>query len=468
MKSPIALGIMPNSQESRAKYKYKNAVTAVEEFNRSYGIVLVNGKTFAVSKIKNALGQIHPQMTRTSELATYYANQTVKVSEGTTRLLVDFWLKSPYRRTYQDINFEPIGGMTACAELPEEDVFNLYQGLAFTPKEGVCNLIRRHIHEVWCGSDKEKAKYVLYWLATMFQHPEKQAGTALVLASSEGTGKNIILDMIAELFGIHGVVLSGSDEIIGRFNNRLGTAIFVFCNEAVWGGDAKSQGKLKSLITDPVLNIEQKYMPVFTVKNCTHLVFASNSDWVVPVGLDDRRFFMLEVSKHRKGDLEYFKNLAKEISNGGAEAFAYYLLNLGVEKFDPANMPKGSSGIKLDNKMRSADTVTRWWYGCLHDGEINLLSYKMEWEDEKVIVRYNDLYQAYESALDRRAYKESKPVFTKKLKNVVPSWKIVTKRCGGNDRERYVRIAQLQYCRESFSEFIAQKVDWPVKPEAAL
>jgi hypothetical protein len=458
MKSPITLGI---TQDVQAEHNQKCADAAVEEFNQHYGIVLATGKTFAVSKMKNALDQIHPQMTRTSELATYYANQTVKVSEGTTRLLVDFWLKSPLRRTYKELVFEPVGGMTASAELPEGEKFNLYQGLTLMPAKGNYPLILKHIHEIWCESDSKKTKYVLSWLAMMFQYPEKQAGTALVLASGEGTGKNIILDMIAKMFGIHGVVLSSSDEIVGRFNNRLGTAIFVFCNEAVWGGDAKSQGKLKSLITDPVLNIEQKYIPIITVKNCTHLVFASNNDWVVPVGLDDRRFFVLDVSELRKGDTEYFKNLAYEISNGGAEGFAYYLLNLGVEKFDPARMPKGSSDLKLDNKMRSTDTVTRWWHGCLHDGEIGDLHYEGDWGTGEISVNYNYLYSAYESTLGGRAHKETKPAFTKKLKNLNPSWRIIQKRCGRNKRMRFVQIAQLQDCRDSFSERIVQIIDWP-------
>jgi hypothetical protein len=53
-------------------------------------------------------------------------------------------------------------------------------------------------------------------------------------------------------------------------------------------------------MTDPTIIIEGKGRDAVPVDHCRHLIVSSNEDWAVPMDLDDRRFFVLNVSSHRK------------------------------------------------------------------------------------------------------------------------------------------------------------------------
>ncbi|MFB1490763.1 MAG: primase-helicase family protein [Thiocapsa sp. C3-sup] len=214
----------------------------------------------------------------------------------------------------------------------------------------------------------------MFWLARMFQKPQERGHTVIVLKFGEGTGKNIIIDILVRAFGDHASLAVKSDDLVGKFNDHLATSVLVFANEAVWGGSKDQEGVLKSLITDEDLPVERKYVPKYRVRNCVHLIMASNNDWVAPVGLDDRRFLILDVSEHRKGDTAYFKRLAEHIDNGGQEAFIDHLLKLDIGDFNPRTLPDMGldQRTKRDAKVRGFDSLTQWWLHCLQTGEILL------------------------------------------------------------------------------------------------
>jgi len=56
------------------------------------------------------------------------------------------------------------------------------------------------------------------------------------------------------------------------------------------GGDVPNVGILKALITEETLAIEYKGKDVVHIKNHVRLLIATNRDWAVPAGLEERRF----------------------------------------------------------------------------------------------------------------------------------------------------------------------------------
>lgn len=239
------------------------------------------------------------------------------------------WLNWPGRRTFLAVVFEPSPTcQPSTTELPTGREYNLWMGFAIRTKAGECQKILNHIFVVWCCGNQAFYDYILRWLAYMIQHPDRMAETAIVLKSGQGTGKNILVDMIRRYFGLHGIMVTNPDHVFGRFNGHLALCVFVHLNEAVWGNDKKQEGVLKALITDESQLLEKKYMDAIPVKNCKHLLITSNNAWCAPLDLDDRRFFVLDISEEKKGDFNYFKALNQEIENGGDAAFFHYLMNL--------------------------------------------------------------------------------------------------------------------------------------------
>ena len=448
---------------------------------------MIEGKAAIVYRERDA--SVDCFMTRLADLKSikdFYLDQQVPVVERQRkkwvvkhRNLVDVWLKWPKCRKYKQLVFRPEPRLVAGElGLPDGDVLNLYQGLAVQPKQGDCSRMRDHLLHVICGGNQELYGYVMKWLARMFQQPDRPGETALVLQSGQGTGKNIVIDPLVRAFGGHGMILTRAEDLTGRFNDHLGTAVCVFLNEALWGGVKGQEGALKALITDERMMTERKRIDKRPVRNHVHVIVASNNEWAVPIDLDDRRFVVLEVSEARKGDHAYFEGLAEESQRGGTEALIHHLLHLDISDFNPRELPKtGPQEAKLLAKIRGLDSVGQWWFGCLESGQITtdlgygatmVASGTEAWEEGPITVTVDRLYRSYvESMHSTRRHASSKPEFGKQLRKLVGEGfrtaRIEAKPPAGDGKATCSRayvLPSLPECREVLEERMGQPGLW--------
>jgi Family of unknown function (DUF5906) len=194
------------------------------------------------------------------------------------------WLQHPDRRQFiNGVTFDPSGRS-------EPGTLNLWQGFAVKPVPGDWSLMREHIFEVICDRDEIRYSYLISWLARMVQNPAAQGEVAVVMKGGEGTGKGTLAKAVLHLLGQHGLAISNARHLTGNFNAHLHDCIFLFADEAFFAGDKQHVGVPKSLITEPYLTIEGKYQNAIQTPNFLHLMMASNEEWVIPAGLDARRF----------------------------------------------------------------------------------------------------------------------------------------------------------------------------------
>ncbi len=305
-----------------------------------------------------------------SAFRDYYCNSKVTLYDedgyATKTDAGSYWLTSRHRRTLRGIVFDPTNSVSG-------DYFNLWEG--FSPKAlqqqlsapgATWDLMRAHIYEVICNGNRDHFNYVLPWLATGVQFPERPAGTALVLKGKEGIGKGAFARGYGSLFGKHWYHLSDAQQLTGQFNGHLEGRIVIFADEAVGTADKKAIGKLKALITEPTISIEPKFRTPFTAKNCTHLIMASNNEWVIPAGKDARRYCVLDVGDEHHDDTAYFRALDAELEAGGYGAMLLELFTMDLTDFDIFAIPK--TAALLDQKILSMTPAERWWYGKLEDG----------------------------------------------------------------------------------------------------
>ena len=477
-------------RQARIKAARDECTAKLEAFNRLHGIVMIEGRACIVYREVNAgTGRHTTRYSTPKDISLRYKPAKVPIvkehSNGRVEIeqasLFSIWLEWQERRTYSQLVFKPIPRLVAGpVTLPDGDVLNLYQGLAITPRRGCCELIKAHILNVWCSGDPPLYLYVMDWLARLFQQPHERGHTVLLLRSGEGTGKNIIVDMLVEAFGEHSMVAVKPDELTGRFNDDLATSVLVFANEAVWGGKKELEGALKSLITDEELPIERKFIPRFRVKNCCHLIMASNNDWAAPIGLDDRRFVGLDVSDHRKDDAEYFRALKAEIDSGGREAFVHELLERDITAFNPRVLPqtRAFQAAKFDAKVRGADSITQWWIDCLYSGEIMATVEREEsagittriikqrenlapdWESGSVEVERDALYSAYvEWATRLRRHVESQAMFGRKIRALAKA-KDTRRGPKYGARKRLYTLDTLDTARQTLDTAMKQRGPW--------
>ncbi len=209
--------------------------------------------------------------------------------------------------------------------------------------------------------------------------------TALVFRGREGIGKDTFIKPLRMIVGNdHYLMLSSLSQITGRFSGHLATALLVFCNESVWGGDKSAQGILKSMITDDVQPIEHKGRDLFMVKSYRRMMFATNENWAVPRGADDRRYVITDVSDSHKNDRPYFKAIHQELESGGVEALMAYLLAVDITGWHPRQIPEALQVCGWELKIRSGGSIVQWWFDLLSQGWIKKVDTQYAEEDQLI------------------------------------------------------------------------------------
>ena len=432
----------------------------LELLNRDHFLALEGKSAFVFREELNAVTETRSlARIRPEAFKQIYGNRFVIVTlaDGSTKVLKlgDAWLTWPRRRQYDGVVFVP--GM----DLPA-NIYNQWQGFAFDPVKGNCESFLDFVLNVICDGDESLFIYLLSWCARAVQWPWLAGEVAVVFRGNKGIGKTFFAEHLGELFGDHFVVLTNSRHLTGNFNAHLETSVMVFADEAFWAGDKQGESTLKGLITGKFLFVERKGIDGRSVLNRTHVIMASNSDWVVPASLDERRFFVLNVSALRKDDHQYFGQLDADWQNGGREAFLYHLLSLNISDFNVRNVPQTQA--LLDQKLLSLGVVDRWYYSQLQSGVICLRTWPEWLSTETLFLDYSE-YCTKESA--RIGTREAFGMRFVQLLPPRPSKKPV--RCqrqyARGKREWGYELGTLQDCRNHFAKVIGFDLEWETPGE---
>lgn len=414
----------------------------IDEFNKAHAIIRID-QTYLLTEKTNTLGWSDFSLESRQSFRAYYEDETILCIDGIERCKADIWLKSPKRRKYEGIIFEPKTKDHAIG------YYNLWKGFKVKPKQGNCSKYWSHIKENICNNDDDAYLYLRKWLAYIFQHPDK-IHTALLLCGSQGVGKNSFVDPLGFLLGPHYAPLNNIAQLVSNFNSHLKNAVLIHANEALWGGFQRDIGTVKAMITDPLCLIESKGKDQIVVRNFKHVILSSNEDWPVHLDPDDRRFFVLRVSEKHKEDHEYFKAIHEELQQGGYEALLYDLLNEDLSNFNPHRLPSNTDSF--DIKMRSAGPTHRYLYEILDEGNFITVGYPLEGPVPKDFV-YND-YATWCSTNGEDL--QSKELFGRVLKKIIIS--VEDTRLGAKQaRQRCYKFATLRQSQEDFSKSFKEK-----------
>lgn len=343
----------------------------LRELNERHFVLLNDGGKCRVAEWVPSDGDGREVLTYQSfdDFRNRYLNQQVQV--GTTpqglplmKPVGKFWLEHPMRQQYDGLVFRP------GREQVINGYWNLWRDFAVVPAPGDWSLMRAHIREVLASGDETSAEYILKWSAWAVQHPGEPAEVALVFRGGRGTGKGLFARALKSMFGQHGLQVTSPMQLTGRFNAHLRDCCLLFADEAIVPGDKAAESVLKGLITEPELTIEGKGVNTVQARNHLHVVMVSNDDWVVPAGMDERRFAVFEVSGHRAGAEGYFATLGQQLEAGGAAAMLHDLLAMDLGSWHPRrDVPK--TGALLKQKELSLSPMDQFLLGVLEAGDIS-------------------------------------------------------------------------------------------------
>ena len=179
----------------------------------------------------------------------------------------------------------------------------------------------------------EKERY-LNWNAGIIQTREKQL-TAWVFMGAQGAGKNLLLDYILRvLFGKDQAVKVEDWMLKSEFNGWMQNALVIAFNEVAHDNRSRNQmnNKIKPIITDPDVGINEKNVKVFTIDNHVNAVFFSNEQIPVLIENGDRRYNVVQTGGNLRKN-SWFSDPKKFLKDLEAEAplFAEYLMNFDYD-----------------------------------------------------------------------------------------------------------------------------------------
>lgn len=445
----------------------------IELLNKKHFVAQEGGKTRVYNESFDTIMQRSIITSSTfDDFRNFYFNQYIEIEsiiKGKPGMkyerLGQHWLASTSRRQYEQIVFEPGKKLGA-------DFYNLWKGFSVEENEnGDWGLLSAHIRDNVCCGNMEYYNYYLDWWANAIQHPDQQANVALVLKGKRGGGKGSAIGYFAELFGQHHIHVFSSRQVTGNFNYHLRDAVILFSDEAIYAGNHAEESVLKGLITEKYIPIEGKYRDLMMVRNNLHVAISTNHEWAVPAGLDERRFFVLNMKDDEtvKQNTFYFNSIKRQMDNGGRGRLLHDMLQRDISGFDTYKAPN-TFGL-LEQKMMSMDGHHAWWHNCLQQGHI---VEGVEWEEWiPFAVIYED-YNNYCNKLQQRWGKKDPVRLGEFLSLMTDKFEIFRSKRNidgyyieagllKTKAKRFIhyKLPSIQHCRAAFEKISVQTIKWP-------
>ena len=370
------------------------------------------------------------------------------------------FLVNPKTHVYDAVAFSPL-------KTPPTTL-NYWTGPTVIPIAGDWSIISHFLFEIICNNDKTLYQYLIKYLAHMLQKPEEKPGIAIVMLSSEGCGKGTVFTLLNAIWGRSTLEVADVGHVIGTFNAALERNYVICMDEALFKGDKASMERLKSLITEPHIRIEQKYQPSRTIDSYHRFFAASNSEHFATVSMGERRLLFLRISDQRKQDLDYFDLIYRAISdNTVISAMVHELVNMDLSKFNVRERPVTKE--HLNQKLQSLSGFERFWFEVLSNAGFSTRSEGVyasttfnQWTDARFITT-NELmnaYQQYDKNAGKYAPVQSRDISTT-INKICPSAHSDRHTITGK-QERGYQLPKLFEARKEFETLLGSSITWPL------
>jgi len=229
----------------------------------------------------------------------------------------------------------------------------------FSEGSEIVGLFRRHL-ELLIEDPKEQ-DLLLHSLVFIYQNPGRKMNWSIVLQGVPGSGKTYFADVMKLLLG-DGVRSLGASSIGGRFNGWATGCLLNVVEEIRVAGSNRYEilDMIKPLISNDMIQIEEKGKDHRTVPNFTSYLMLTNHKDALPLGDNDRRYCVIfskiqteeqlyEVFGGEEGTERYFDTLfgkSRKHSDELARFFTDYVLPESFKPFGRAPVTVAKEEMK--------------------------------------------------------------------------------------------------------------------------
>lgn len=432
-----------------------------QELNREFAFVVAGGGSHILWETTDQRDGYKLEHLAVQAFHQKLAARTLMMGDGKIRPVSELWMRSPDRRSYDGICFEP--GRECSPRF-----YNLWRGFAVEPAEAgeagskeareSLDMFIDHARKNVCKGDEGLFRWLMAYFAHIVQKPWEKPLVAMVFRGGKGVGKNALIDRVGHLLGNHYLLTSNRRYLIGNFNGHLENCLLFALDEAFWSGDKQAEGTLKDLITGKAHVIEHKGKEPYTVENCTRVCIIGNEEWLVPASQDERRFAVFDVGDGRKQDRSYFQRMREGMESGGYRLLLRFLLNFDISGIDINDAPRTSA--LLDQKVSSLDPFHQWWLDCLHEGKLIGSDFGGAWQKEVDKERFRSAFRRYVRERNIRSRIPEDRGIGRYLKSCLPSIDGSGKRREGDELINTYRVPTLEQARKEWEKYIGHTVAW--------
>jgi hypothetical protein len=257
----------------------------------------------------------------------------------------------------------------------DPDSFNLFTGFqamrvdlnkisdTSKAKKGL-ELMKSFLFESWCNSNQVTYNYIISWFAGLVTNLTGINRVALAMVSEQGTGKGFFLEFMKMILRRTNVAeTQGIQSISQKHNTIIQNKRLVVINEMSSTRDEFKSNfdKIKTYITDPVIQIEPKGVDPYSIDNIANFILFTNHRDSIIIEDSDRRYAVFEMSSVHRNDVDYFSMLHDACFNQEtANAFYTYLLEFksdNIHKIPESKLKNEMKDISKPSALKFIDAI---------------------------------------------------------------------------------------------------------------
>lgn len=250
-------------------------------------------------------------------------------------------------------------GLVYLPEAPEilgGERYNLWRPSGVEAREGDVSWFEDHMEFMF--PDQIQRDLVLDYLATMVQRPAEKIHFALLVHGDQGSGKSAIGEIMRRIIGDRNVVKPSNDEVMNKYTVWQEGAQLAIMEELMMVGRLDLMNRLKPVITEPTLRIEEKYGTPYSIPNHLNLLGFTNHRDALKVENGDRRWLVVFSPAKPREPAYYDQLFAKIGTDGGSAAIKYWLLQRQVSLNPKGRAPQ--TVAKEDMRRLSMGEAESW------------------------------------------------------------------------------------------------------------
>lgn len=282
--------------------------------------------------------QMYLRIEKNNQLVVY---TRIELSNAFTedREFVDRWIIDPKKRKYHEMDFVP--------NCKDPRIFNTFTGFDVTNVEvsydqsKIDQLVKPFINhiDILTNYHKPSTEHFLNWIAQIFQQPEENTRTAVVIRGEPGCGKGALGDTLKEMIGERYYFCSSNpDDFFDKHAEALWNKILVIPDEARGKDTFEQSDKMKGWISATKIRVNPKNLKPLDVHNCARFIFLSNNMTPLKVEPNERRYIIFEASDNFANNKKYFDQYYCYLKDKQRlRAFYDFLMSRDISKVDWVN-----------------------------------------------------------------------------------------------------------------------------------